>query len=211
MPWSKETMFLSCWWVFWPIGKSLLGAWLWRSGCYSFKTLSILQLCAQCLGFWIEATMAVTLFSYKHSCCLYVNGHVHGLVAWEIPSLGPCSALGKKGGKIGERSEPRGYIWRKKTTSLDHRWARFARRYFFLLDLFPHRRAWSQAREYHHLHMKSSKVCKKTKSPLVLLLFRGQGTEQTTAKWLTAQSTSQTLNPHPPRLPSIQCNLQWWE
>ena len=47
---------------------------------------------------------------------------------------------GKKGGEIGARSEPRGYIWRGKTTSLDHRWARFARRYFFLLDLFPHRR-----------------------------------------------------------------------
>ena len=24
MPWSKETMFLSCCWVFWPIEKSLL-------------------------------------------------------------------------------------------------------------------------------------------------------------------------------------------
>ena len=95
--------------------KVTLWAWLWRSGCYLCKTLSILQLCAQCLGLWIEATMAVTLFSYKHSCCSYVNDHVHGQVAWEIPSLGPCSALGKKGGKIGERSEPRGYVWRGKT------------------------------------------------------------------------------------------------
>ena len=116
MPWSKETMFLSCCWVLWLTGKSLeFWAWLWRSGCYLCKTLSILQLCAQCLGLWIEATMAVTLFSYKHSCCSYVNDHVHGQVAWEIPSLGPCSALGKKGGKIGERSESRGYVWRGKT------------------------------------------------------------------------------------------------
>ena len=176
--------------------KVTLWAWLWRSGCYLCKTLSILQLCAQCLGLWIEATMAVTLFSYKHSCCSYVNDHVHGQVAWEIPSLGPCSALGKKGGKIGERSEPRGYVWRGKTnlvpralsqsqgkvpcgrgwgktTFLDHRWARFAGQYFFLLDLFPHRRAWSQARAYHDLHMKSSKVCNKTKSPPASLLFRG--------------------------------------
>lgn len=65
--------------------KVTLGAWLWRSGCYRFKTLSILQLCAQCLGLWIEATMAVTLFSYKHSCCSYVNDHVHGLVSMRIP------------------------------------------------------------------------------------------------------------------------------
>jgi len=97
-----------------------------------------------------------------------------------------------------------------KTTSLDHCWARFARQYFFLLDLFPHRRAWSQAREYHQLHMKSSEVCNKPNSSLASLLFRGQATEHTTAKWLIAQSTSQTLNPPLP-LPSIQWNVQWWE
>ena len=176
--------------------KVTLWAWLWRSGCYLCKTLSILQLCAQCLGLWIEATMAVTLFSYKHSCCSYVNDHVHGQVAWEIPSLGPCSALGKKGGKIGERSEPRGYVWRGKTNLVPRAlfpkpgksalWTRLGKDHlprpplgslrspiFFLLDLFPHRRAWSQAREYHDLHMKSSKVCNKTKSPPASLLFRG--------------------------------------
>ena len=64
------------------------------------------------------------------------TGLLHGkYLAWDH-----ASHWGKKKGEIGERSEPRGYIWRGKTTSLDHRWARFARRYFFLLDLFPHRR-----------------------------------------------------------------------
>ena len=37
--------------------------------------------------------------------------------------------------------------------------------------------------EYHDFHLKSSKVCNKTRSPLASLLFKGQGTEHTTVKW----------------------------
>ena len=37
----------------------------------------------------------------------------------------------------------------------------------------------------HDLHMKSKKVCNKTRSPAASLLFKGQGTEQTTVKWPT--------------------------
>ena len=94
-----------------------------------------------------------------------------------------------------------------KTTSLDHRWARFARQYFFLLDLFPLRRAWSQAREYHDLHMKSSKVCNKTKSPLASLGHWAHNCKM--AYCPVYQPNPQP--PHPLPLPSIQCNLQWWE
>ena len=33
------------------------------------------------------------------------------------------------------------------------------------------------------MHMKSRKVCNKTRSPPASLLFKGQGTEHTTVKW----------------------------
>ena len=36
---------------------------------------------------------------------------------------------------------------------------------------------------YHDLHMKSRKVCEKTRSPPASFLFKGQGTEHTTVKW----------------------------
>ena len=41
----------------------------------------------------------------------------------------------------------------------------------------------------HDLYMKSRKVCNKTRSPAASLLFKGQGTEQTTVKWPTFHKT----------------------
>ena len=94
-----------------------------------------------------------------------------------------------------------------KTTFLDHRWARFAGQYFFLLDLFPHRRAWSQAREYHDLHMKSSKVCNKTKSPPASLLFRGYATEHNCKMAYCPVYQPNPQSPPSPPLYSMVCSM----
>ena len=37
--------------------------------------------------------------------------------------------------------------------------------------------------EYHDSHIKSRKVCNKTRSPPASHIFKGQGTEHTTVKW----------------------------
>ena len=39
------------------------------------------------------------------------------------------------------------------------------------------------AGEYHDLHMRSRKVCNKTRSPPASILFKGQGTKHTIVKW----------------------------
>ena len=41
------------------------------------------------------------------------------------------------------------------------------------------------------LHMKSRKICNKTRSPPASLLFNGQGPEHTTVKWPIALSSEQ--------------------
>ena len=46
--------------------------------------------------------------------------------------------------------------------------------------------------EYHDLHMKSRKVCKKTRLPPASLLFKGQGTEHTTVKWSIVSESAGT-------------------
>ena len=48
--------------------------------------------------------------------------------------------------------------------------------------------------EYHDFHLKSGRVCNKTRSQPASLLFKGQGTEQTAVKWSTDCSKRESLN-----------------